>query len=442
MRTEAISDADMSPNEVKTTGSRWEEEIETKSVSFRRQLRRWLWHVHARQLMLLFVIAVRIAGWIGRRRRPISAEGCDIVLTGRFDSENWISAFLGPLSTAKGCARLWMVSTNSVPAMPNIHAIYPPKWLIRVLGSTPARLMTFLWVATRKRPHVVAGFHIMINGIMAAVVGRLVGARSMYFCVGGPAEISDGGIHGVEGYFMGMETADVVVEKRLLSIVSKLDTVITMGSRAVDFFRDKGVKTDFHIVPGGVDTKRFFSAETAPVADLVITGRIVPVKRIDVFLHALKEVLDKLPDVKAAIVGRGESQDRLQQLAMDLGLDSNVSFLGYQEDLVGWLHKSRIFVLTSDSEGLSLSMTEAMMCGLPAVVSDVGDLGDLVEDGVNGYLVPRRSPEKFAARIIELLTDAEKLKSFSQAARRSALRHTVEAASARWDDILKHYQNS
>jgi glycosyltransferase involved in cell wall biosynthesis len=79
---------------------------------------------------------------------------------------------------------------------------------------------------------------------------------------------------------------------------------------------------------------------------------------------------------------------------------------------------------------------EAMMCGLPVVVSDVGDLRDLVEDGVNGYLVPRRSPELFAARLVELLSDQKKLRAFSLAARRSALRYETRAAARCWDHIL------
>lgn len=82
------------------------------------------------------------------------------------------------------------------------------------------------------------------------------------------------------------------------------------------------------------------------------------------------------------------------------------------------------------------------MCGLPAVVSDVGDLADLIENGVNGYLVPRRSPELLAARIIELLTDARKLQEFSQAARSSALRYETQATIQRWDSIIAGYRKS
>ena len=76
------------------------------------------------------------------------------------------------------------------------------------------------------------------------------------------------------------------------------------------------------------------------------------------------------------------------------------------------------------------------MCGLPAVVSDVGDLADLVEDGVNGFLVPRRSPQAFADRLVELLTDESRLTAFSKAARRSAMRYKTENTVQRWNDIF------
>ena len=117
-------------------------------------------------------------------------------------------------------------------------------------------------------------------------------------------------------------------------------------------------------------------------------------------------------------------------------IDRNVSFAGHQDVIENWLRKSKVFALTSDSEGLSLSMMEAMMCGLPAVVSDIGDLGDLVEDGVNGYLVPRCSPDLFANRIIELLTGSQKLTAFSKAARQSALQYETQATTQHWDSII------
>src|SRR5262249_11048520 len=101
-----------------------------------------------------------------------------------------------------------------------------------------------------------------------------------------------------------------------------------------------------------------------------------------------------------------------------------------------WLRRAKVFVLTSDSEGLPLSTMEAMMCGLPVVASAVGDLADLVNDGVNGFLVEERTPENFANRIVELLTNTERLGRFAKAARHAAERHNVNTVTQTWDSVL------
>jgi glycosyltransferase involved in cell wall biosynthesis len=85
---------------------------------------------------------------------------------------------------------------------------------------------------------------------------------------------------------------------------------------------------------------------------------------------------------------------------------------------------------------------EAMRCGLPAVVSRTGDLDDLVEDGVNGYLVSARSPDAFAEPIAALLADAERCASFGAAARRAAGRYDVEPVARLWDGILAHQRQA
>jgi len=209
-----------------------------------------------------------------------------------------------------------------------------------------------------------------------------------------------------------------------------------MGTRARTFFRDKAVETDIRVVPGGIDSRRFQPGQDTPSADLILTGRLVQIKRIDIFLQAVACVSRRIPGVRAVIVGDGPLCDALRSLAANLDVERNIHFVGYQQDVATWLRKSRVFVLTSDSEGLSLSMMEAMMCGLPAVVSDVGDLGDLIEHGVNGYLVPRRSPQLLADRLVELLCEEAKRRAFSLAAHRSAMQYEKQATARRWDKIL------
>ena len=396
---------------------------------------RWA-HWQVRFLMAAYSMVLRAAALVGRRPRTLPPTGYDILLTGTFFSDNWVRSHLLPLAASSRCDRVRMVATTRVPLMSKVEGVYPPAWLITCAGELGARLLYFVWVALRTRPHIVGGFHLLVNGLMAPLLGRLIGAKSLYFCVGGPVEVLDGGIWGGNRLFSRLSAPDAVVEQRLLEAVGACDLVITMGTRAITFFRERGVDTAFHVVSGGIDPDRFRPSPGVPEFDLVITCRLVQVKRVDLFLRAVARLVRDIPQLRAVIVGDGPLRPSLQALASELDINNHVVFAGEQTAVEGWLRRSRVFVLTSDSEGLSLALMEAMMSGLPAVVSAVGDLGDLVEHGVNGCLVAERTPEAFAAALRPLLTDARLLERFAAAAARVGQRNNPEAVTSRWDAIL------
>jgi glycosyltransferase involved in cell wall biosynthesis len=93
-------------------------------------------------------------------------------------------------------------------------------------------------------------------------------------------------------------------------------------------------------------------------------------------------------------------------------------------------------MLTSESEGLPLAIMEALTCGLPVVAPRIGDLGDLVVDGVNGFLVPPGRVEDLASAAEWLLQDADELQRFSARARETAARYHLPAAIQRWEVVL------
>jgi L-malate glycosyltransferase len=412
---------------------------EHPAVPFGQRLRRWVYRRTLRSALLAYDLTYHVARLLGRRPRPRRAgEACEILLTGTFHSDNWINSHLRPLAASALCARLYVVTTYPLPPTPNVVLIPPPRWLRRVFGSVGARLLTFVVVAHWKRPHYVGGFHLLLNGLTAALVARLAGSRAAYFCVGGPAEVLGGGIWSENRLFSRLEVPDPVVERRLIRAVRAFDLVVTMGTRAVTFFREHGVSTRFEVVSGGIDPERFAAqtGDVQPAYDLILVGRLVEIKRVDIFLHALRRVADRIPTVRAVIVGDGPLRPALERLSNELGLADRVTFAGQRQDVGALLRQSRVFVLTSDSEGLSLSLMEAMTCGLPAVVTDVGDLADLVQQGVNGYLVPPRASAMIADAIVELLADPALLNRYSAAARAAARRHKLTNVTRRWDEIL------
>lgn len=406
------------------------------SPDLRTRLRRWLMRRVVRGFMLAYSVGTACASAIGRKPRPVGAEGADILLTGAFYSNNWIHSHLLPLARSSACRRLRVVSTFPIESLPKVELISPPRWLMKIAGGTGARLLTFTGVAIRTRPDIVGGFHLLINGLLAAFVGKLVGARSLYFCVGGPAEVLDGGLNSENKLFERLEVPDPVVERRLLRALNRFDWIITMGTKARRFFADRGVRAQCHVISGGLDATRYFPATEPPRADFIFVGRLVPIKRVDLFLDAIRLIVDQRPNVRAIVVGDGKEADALKAQAKRLELDGRVDFVGQRSDIENWLRQARVFIMTSDSEGLSLALIEAMLCGLPAVASDVGDLGDLVENGVNGYLVPERAASAFAARMLELVSDEARYAQFARAARTGAERFELSSCVKLWDQAL------
>ena len=141
--------------------------------------------------------------------------------------------------------------------------------------------------------------------------------------------------------------------------------------------------------------------------DFVFTGRFVQDKRVDILLQALQKVKARFPDVKVCLVGDGELRSLIEHLIDELDLRDNIDLVGFQDDVYPYLRKSRIYTLTSETEGLPTSLIEAMACGLPSIVSDVGDNTDLAKHEFNALVCESHNVDQFAASCIRLMEDEQ-----------------------------------
>ncbi len=141
---------------------------------------------------------------------------------------------------------------------------------------------------------------------------------------------------------------------------------------------------------------------------LVHFGRMRRYKGIDIVIRAYARVRERIPDARLVIVGDGPERGALEKLVDRLGLRDGVEFTGRMavEDMVRLLNRCHVFLNASPKEGWGLTVVEANACGVPVIGSDRPGLRDSIRHGETGFLVPYGDVEAFAARAVELLSDA------------------------------------
>jgi glycosyltransferase involved in cell wall biosynthesis len=156
--------------------------------------------------------------------------------------------------------------------------------------------------------------------------------------------------------------------------------------------------------------------DAAPVAGIVATLR--EEKDHATFLRAFAMVKRELPDARALVAGDGPCRGALEDLARDLDLGASVRFLGTRTDVPNILAASDVIALSSYTvECFPYAILEAMAMARPSVVTAIAGLPELVVDGETGWLVPTRSPDMLADRLVLLLRDPERRRAMGLAAR-------------------------
>lgn len=157
----------------------------------------------------------------------------------------------------------------------------------------------------------------------------------------------------------------------------------------------------------GIDLGRFPYHGPAAVPTAIAVARLSPVKDFPTLLHGAALALRSVPEFRLRIVGDGPERRALETLAHELRIGHAVEFLGERSDVPELLRSAGFFVSSSKTEGISLTLLEAMAVGLPVLTTSVGGNPEIVHDGRTGRLVPPHDPRAIAEGIIGLCRDRE-----------------------------------
>jgi glycosyltransferase involved in cell wall biosynthesis len=186
-------------------------------------------------------------------------------------------------------------------------------------------------------------------------------------------------------------------------------------------------------IPNGVvvprDIRRAPAAFNGRPLRFIVVGRLVPAKGLDLLLDALSMISER--DFAVQVVGDGSQRMELERLAELYGLGNKVEFLGIRSDVQQLMQQSDCLLVPSRWEGLPMVILEAMACGLPVIATPVGGIPEVIEDGVNGYLVPAESVELLAQRLEEVIDNPHILRALGKRARKKVIDgHSIEALAA------------
>ena len=258
-------------------------------------------------------------------------------------------------------------------------------------GSRTARRSTWeLYQAFQRSQPDVVHCHNKTATIRAAVPARLTGARALISTRHGTTPLP----FRLRKELAFWVTAGLLCD-RVVAVCDVARRNMTMGARPIAT-RVVTIRNGAH--PSSVNRalcvpRRGFT--------LVSVGRLVPAKDFETLLRAVAIARVSVPDLSLWIVGAGAEGPALTRQSAELNLASVVRFCGEQRDVGNWLGAADVFVLSSISEGLPIALLEAMAAGLPAIVTDVGALPELVALSGAGTIVPARRADQLARAIVE-----------------------------------------
>ncbi len=200
---------------------------------------------------------------------------------------------------------------------------------------------------------------------------------------------------------------DNIPEEKLVTIHSGVD---------VHKYRDTIPAFDFK--------KRFRMPE-----DHIIVGTVAAIaghKNYPNLLHAARTVINETDNVTFCAVGDGPDEKEVHKLAGELHLGDRFIFTGFQKDVGSFLKSFDIFVLASYKEGLGTSVLDAQAVGLPVIGCDAGGIPEMIENGMNGILVPSRDSEALAAAIMDLVRNKDKRDMLGHSAKQTVTRFSIE----------------
>jgi GalNAc-alpha-(1->4)-GalNAc-alpha-(1->3)-diNAcBac-PP-undecaprenol alpha-1,4-N-acetyl-D-galactosaminyltransferase len=217
-------------------------------------------------------------------------------------------------------------------------------------------------------------------------------------------------------------------------LYASADAVVAQTEDAAHWLK-LNCRTAVTVIPNALRSLPDASGERESL--IVAVGRLTPQKGFDVLLSAFARIAANFEPWRLAIIGEGAERRTLERLRGELSLEDRVEFVGQTSDVVSWMVRAGLVVQPSRFEGFPNVVLESMGLGAPVISSDCrSGPADLIEDGVNGRLVPVGDVETLAQVMGELMSNPDERARLGRGARGVRERYRQDAIMERWENCL------
>lgn len=220
-------------------------------------------------------------------------------------------------------------------------------------------------------------------------------------------------------------------------IYKDADSIVFQTEEAQQYF-SKDIQEKSAIISNPIRTDLPYWNEDNHSNDIITACRINLQKNIPMLLDAFSIFLKKKQEYRLVIYGKGDLLDEYKQYACDLGIEEHVEFAGFCDTVQEKMKNAAMYVSSSDFEGISNSMLEALAIGVPCVCTDcpVGGAKMFIDNGNSGFLVPVGDSKSMAERMLQVVSDIELQKRFSRNSQTIRARLGEEQIVGEWAKLV------
>lgn len=237
---------------------------------------------------------------------------------------------------------------------------------------------------------------------------------------------------------------DKKVQLLLKKISKKADGWVFQTPGQKEWYNKYGIQSGV-IIPNAINPAFIGSRYTGERRKTIVSvGSLTKPKNHELLITAFAMIANEFPDYKLVLYGQGNKLDLLQKLVKNLGVDNQVIFSGYSKQIGEDIRDSSLFVLSSDYEGMPNSLMEAMALGLPCVSTDCDGGGArlLINNEINGLLVPKGNKDTLAQAIRRMLLDKEFAEDCGKEAYKISEQLSPKVVYEKWEEYIKEIVNA